>query len=241
MPSPTTAGTIIGDALGLMNAVGVDQTLTADELADGLRAFNDLLEIFSTKNLAVYGQAEQTFNTVVGQSVYTVGTGGNWNTARPARIADAGYSVINGSSFPLTSMTQDEYNAISYKAQTQDYPNRYLYVNDSPLGLLTLFPVPSAVTPVTLPLDRVLTAIASAGDAVSFPPGYAMVFKYKLGIMLAPLFGKKISNYPDVVQIANESFADICRLNRRARLLAYDPALGQPYGGYGLGRFLGGY
>lgn len=237
MPSPTTAETIIGDALGLTNAIGSDQTLTADEGSDCLRKFNDLLEIFSTKSLAVYGQANQTFNTIVGQSVYTIGTGGNWNTARPARIVEPAYATYNGSSFPAYPITQDEYNSIPVKTQTQEFPTSYLYVNDSPLGLVTLFPVPSAVVPITLSLDRVLSSIASLGTTLTFPPGYAMVFQYKLAIMLAPMFGKKISQYPDVVQIANDSFADICRANKKIRLLSFDVS-----GGYGsaYARFIGG-
>lgn len=241
MPSPTTAETIIEDALGLTNAVGVDQTLTADEVSDSLRAFNDLLEIFSVNNLAVYGQADQTFNTVANQAVYTIGTGGNWNTTRPVRINQPAYSVINSVSFPCLSMTQEEYNSIAVKGQTQAYPERYLYVNDFPLGLVTLWPVPNAVTPLTLSIDRLLTAISSAGAAISFPPGYAMVFKYKLAIMLAPMFGKKIRDYPDVVAIATSSFADICRANKTLRLMTYDPALGGNMAGAStLARFLGG-
>lgn len=241
MPSPSTALTIIEDALGLTNAVSVDQQLTTDEVSDSLRALNDLLEIFSTRNLAVYGSANQTFNTVANQSVYTIGTGGNWNTTRPVRIVEPGYSVVSGSTFALTSMTQEEYNLIAVKTQTQAYPDRYLYVNDFPLGLITLWPVPSAITPVTLSIDRVLTAISSAGAALSFPPGYAMVFKYKLAIMLAPMFGKKVANYPDIVATANQSFADICRANQTLKIMSYDPALeGVTGGGSSLGRFLGG-
>lgn len=232
MPSPTTALEIIEDALGLTNAVGVDQTLTADETSDCLRAFNDLLEIFSTRNLAVYGQANQSLNTVIGQAVYTVGTGGNWNIVRPVRINDPAYSTINGATLPLVSITQEEYNLLAVHGQTQDYPIYYLYVNEFPLGLLTLWPTPSAVTPVTFSIDRILTAIASPGAAVSFPPGYAMVFKYKLGIMLAPMFGKKITQYPDVIQIANDSFADICRANKKRRVQQFDPAFMGHSGGY---------
>jgi hypothetical protein len=242
MPSPTTALQLIRDGLSLTNAVGADQTLTADETAEGLRAFNDVLEIFSTRNLAVYGSVNQSLNTVIGQSVYTVGTGGDWNVDRPVRISDDGYSVVNTVSFPLVSMTQDEYNAIAFKGQTQDFPTRYLYVNDFPLGRLTVFPVPSAVTPLTFSVDRILTSVASAGTTISFPPGYAMVFVYKLAIMLAPRFGKKISSYPEIVQIANDSFADICRANKKTRLMSYGPdfgtngSFGTPYS-----RFIAGY
>lgn len=220
----TTALTLIEDALGLTNAVGVDQTLTGDEADDGLRALNDLLEDWSTQSLAVFGQANQTFNTVVGQFVYTIGTGGNWNTNRPVRINDPAYSVINNVSFPCLSMTQAEYNLISNKTQTQQYPDRYLYVNENPLGLVTLWPAPSSVTPITLSMDRVLTQIAAITTTLVFPPGYYKAFKYALALELAPLFGKKIADFPDVVGIAHTSLGNIKRANKKQRLMRCDPA-----------------
>src|SRR5262245_35332100 len=117
MPSPTTALEVIRGALGLSNAVGIDQTLTAQESTDCLAVFNDLLEIFNTKNLSVYGETNQTFNTVAGQATYTIGAGGDWNTTRPVRINDPAYAVVNGSSYPVFSMTQAEYNLITVKTQ----------------------------------------------------------------------------------------------------------------------------
>lgn len=239
MPSPTTALQLIEDALGLTNAVGTDQTLTADETSDCLRSLNDLIEDLSTQNLAVYGQANQTFNTVVGQAVYTIGTGGNWNTTRPVRIVDPGYSVINGVTFPCTSMTQQEYNLIAVKGQTQEFPDRYLYVNDDPLGLVTLWPVPSAITPVTLSIDRVLTQAATAATSLTFPLGYARMFVYNLGVALAPVFGKKITEYPDVQKLANDTLANIKRANKKKRLMTYDVALLN--NGYSISDFYRGY
>lgn len=241
MPSPTTALEIIGDALSLTNSVGVDQTLTADEVSDSLRAFNDLLEIFSTQNLAVYGSANESFNTAVGTSTYTIGSGGTWNTTRPVRINAPAYSTYNGVSYPLLPMSQEQYNLISNKTQTQAYPDFFLYINDFPLGQVLVWPVPSAVTPLTFSTDRVLTAISSAGAALSFPPGYAMAFKYKLAVMLAPLFGKKMRDYPDVVSIANSTFGDICRANIQQKYLTYDPALSSSRGRSTLAQFIGGY
>lgn len=232
---------IVQDALALSNAVGTDQTLTADENATCLRLFNRLLDIFSTRNLAVYGQANQTFNTVSGTGTYTIGTGGAWATTRPERINAPAYSTISGVTFPCMPMTQGEYNLIAYKAQTQDWPDRYLYVNDNPLGIITLFPVPSAITPVTFSIDRVLTQLTTLATNVAFPPGYELVFQYKLGVMLMPFFGKKVRDYPDIVAQANEFFADVCRANKTMRVMQYDPAIGgSAGGGSALGRFLGG-
>jgi len=231
MPSPTTALDIIRGSLALTNAVGIDQTLTNAETTQALSVFNDLLEIFNTRKLAVWGAADQTFNTVASQATYTIGTGGDWNTARPVWINDPAYAVINGNtSYPFTSMTQQEYNLITVKDQQQQFPYRYLYVNSFPLGEITLWPVPNQVIPVTFSLMGQLSSVSSAGASIAYPPGYALAFRYKLAVMLAPFFGKKISQYPDVVALSNEYFADICRANKTLTLMEY------PYGlnGYNL-------
>lgn len=236
MPSPTTVLQIARDGLSLTNAVGSDQILTADEAAEVLRVFNDLVEDWSTQDMAVYGQANQTFNTVAGQKVYTIGVGGNWVTTTPVvRINDPAYSTISGVTFVCTSMTQGEYNSIAYKDQPQQFAYRYLFVNEYPLGLITLYPVPNAVTAMTFSIDQVLTKATTVGQTITFPLGYAKAFKYALGVEMAPVFGKRITNYPDVVAIARETFANIKRTNKRARVMVIDPAYGDTYynrGGY---------
>lgn len=224
MPSPTTSLQIIEDALGLTGAIGVDQTLTSDETTDCLRAFNDVLEDWSTQSMAVYGSADQTFNTVVGQAVYTIGPAGNWNTVRPVRINDPAYSTISGETFPCTAISQAEYNAIGQKAQPGT-PECYLFVNEYPIALMTLWPVPNAVLPMTFSIDRVLTQIASAGAAISFPPGYAKLFKYALAVELAPLFGKKLRDFPDVVAIYRETLGNVKRANRKRHVLQFDASI----------------
>lgn len=236
MPSPTTALTLIEDALGLTNAVGTDQTLTADEVSDCLRVFNDVLEDWSTQSLAVYGQADQTFSTVAAQATYTIGSGGNWNTVRPVRINEPAYATVSGVAFPYVSIDQQQYDLISYKTQAgggTDSDQVYLYVNDYPLGLITLWPVPNAIFSITFSIDRVLTAVSSAATSLSFPPGYAKAFKYTMGVELAPLFGKKISQFPDVVAIQKQTFGNIKRANQKPAILQYDSALlNSPSNGY---------
>lgn len=236
MPSPTTALTLIEDALGLTNAVGTDQTLTADEVSDCLRVFNDVLEDWSTQSLAVYGQADQTFNTVASQATYTIGTGGNWNTVRPVRINEPAYATVSGVTFPYCSISPAEYNLISFKTQAgggTDDPQYYLYVNEYPLGVITLWPVPNAIIPITWSIDRVLTAVSSAATSISFPPGYAKAFKYTMGVELAPVFGKTISQFPDVVSIQKQTLGNIKRANQQPRPLMYDNSfVNTPSNGY---------
>lgn len=223
MPSPTTAGALIRQALGLTNAVGVDQTLTSDELADCLSCLNDIYEDLSNQNLGVWSTANQTFNTVAGQATYTIGTGGNWNTVRPVRINDPAYCTYGGVDFPMHAWDQREYNLVGLKTQQQPIVQRYLFVNEFPLSFITLWPVPAQVVPVTFSMDNVLTNIASAATTISFPPGYGKLYKYKLGVELAPLFGRVASR--DVKQIAVETLAHIKRVNKETPRARFDGSL----------------
>jgi len=50
---------------------------------------------------------------------------------------------------------------------------------------------------------------------MEFPPGYMNAFKYALAVMLAPSFGAKIREYPDVVAIADRSLGNIKRANAK--------------------------
>jgi hypothetical protein len=100
MPSPSSAYDLIRGAMRLINALAPGETPTATEAQDGLAVLNDLLETMSTESLSVWGQANQPFQTVAGQAVYTIGTGGNWDTARPIDITDA-FCSLNGIDYPV--------------------------------------------------------------------------------------------------------------------------------------------
>jgi hypothetical protein len=223
MPSPTTAGDLIRQALGLTNAVGVDQTLTADETSDCLACLNDIYEDFSNQNLALWGTSNQTFSTVAGQAVYTIGAGGNWNTVRPIRINEPAICTYQGIDFPVAKWDQETYNLVGLKTQQQPIVQNFLYVNDFPLGYVTLWPVPSGVVSMVFTIDNVLTNIPTAATALTFPPGYAKLYKYRLGIELAPLFGKVASE--DVKKIYVDTMADIKRVNKKTPVARFDGAL----------------
>jgi hypothetical protein len=224
MPS-ATALQYIEDALGLTSSLGTDQTLTFDETSDCLRKFNQLLDSWSAQNLAVYGAVNQTFNSVANLATYPIGPGSTWNADRPQRIWEPAYTVINGATFACTMMTQAEYNMVGVKTQPGQFPLRYLFINDFPAASVTLWPVPDAIVPITFSIDRLLTQVAAVGTTISFPPGYAKAFVENLAIDLAAIFGKKLSNYPELIQSARESLGIVKRSNRKPRVLQLDAAI----------------
>lgn len=223
MPSPTTAGALITSSLRLIGAIATGETPTAAEINDGINALNDLLENWSTQNLAVYDSPVLTFPTIAGQAVYTIGPGGNWNTVRPVRLGDDSYCTFNGVDFPVDLIGQGEYDMIGLKTQQQPIIEKMLYVNDNPLGIITLWPVPSGIVNITINPDRVLTAVADQSTTMVFPPGYLLPMRYHLGILLAPDYGRQIST--EIASVATSSFASLKRANKVKRVATFDGAL----------------
>lgn len=212
MPSPQSAYDLITGALRITGAIASGETPTADEATDALRSLNDILEDWSTEALTVYGQANETFNTVAGQATYTIGPGGNWATDRPVRI-NGGYCRYQGVDFGLIVVGQGEYDLIPLKTQQQPIVQELLYINENPLGLITLWPVPSQIVPITLDTDRVLDAVPTTATSMILPPGYAKALRWALAIELSPEYGRPVS--PTMLQIATDAKADIKRANKK--------------------------
>lgn len=226
MPTPTTAGTIIRNALILNKAVGADQTVTASEENDCLSMLNDFLEELSTETQGVYASLNQTFSTVAGQSTYTIGSGGNWNTVRPVRINDPVICTYQGIDFPVWSWDQETYNLVGLKTQQQPIVQQYVYVNSYPLGNVILWPVPSEVVSITMTIDTILTQISSAAASYSMPPGYVTMLTNNLSVITAPMFGKEAPM--PVQRKAMETLAKIKRANKRSPVSRMDGALVDP-------------
>lgn len=231
MPSPTPVLTLIRDALALTNSVGADQTLTADETARCLRTFNDVQEAWTLEPLMLWDSANNSFTLIPNQATYTVGTGGNFNISRPVSIHQPMYTVLNGGtglgvtdvSMPCTSMTQEQYNLILNKGQTQQYPERYLFVTEFPLAQITFWPIPSAANTIFVSDDRTLPAVATAASIITFPPGYAKAFLYQLALELPAVFGKQANQ--SVKDIAKETLATVRKANKRVAVAQFDAGL----------------
>lgn len=220
---PTTVLAIITKAMQHIGAIATGETPSAAESADGLIAFNDVLETLNLQNLAVYGAAAEAFTTIAGQARYTIGATGDWVTSRPVSIGEA-FCTVQGIDFPIDSWTYPEYMAVAYKADRSSIIERLVYVNDYPLGVIYLFPTPDAAVTVSIDTMRQLTAATLVSDTVSVPPGYARMLAYAVAVELAPQYGAA----PPVAYAA-ATLALVKRANRVPALASFDATL---VGGY---------
>lgn len=222
MPSPTTAIDLITRSMKLAKILAVGETPTADEAEDALATLNDILENWDTESLSLWSTSNFTAPTVAGQATYTIGPGGDFNTTRPADISGA-FVTLSGVDFPVGVVGQLEFNLIAQKALQQPLPQKLVYLNDHPLGLITLWPVPSQQVNLTLTFDRLLTQIPDTATAINYPPGAAKALRYTLALELAIEYGVSVD--PGLVALAADAKGDYKSSNRQPVKARYDAAL----------------
>ncbi len=223
----TTALELITSSMRLATILASGETPNADEAVDGLKSLNDILENWSLENLAVWQTDNLTANLVAGQASYTIGPGGDFvTTVRPARIG-LSYTSVTGADFPMTQWGLEEYNSVAVKT-VGGIPQRFVYLNEYPLGQIILYPVPAApISTISLAVDRMLSFPVSLVTVLSFPPGYEKALRFNLAMNLAPEYG--VEPPPSVGAIATSSKADLKRANKKRVVAAYDQTLlGQP-------------
>lgn len=225
MPSGIIVSDLIRSSMRLIGAIATGETPTADETADGLLCLNDLLENWSTESLSVWGSSNQTFSLVPGKATYTIGPAGDWVAPRPQSIDDA-YMAFSGVDFPVAIISQSQYNGISIKMMAQPITERLLYVNEDPLGVVTVWPVPTQAAPITLSMGRVLSAPVGATDVLTGPPGFLKALRYCLAVEFAPEFG--VDANATVLQVATDAKGDYKRANIPLLVSSYDDAITTP-------------
>lgn len=223
-----TGRDLIAASLRLIGAYASGETPSADESTDGLNALNRMIDGWSTQSLLIYTIPRETFSFTASKGSYTMGSGGDFNTARPLKIKNAVLVIPTTTpniERPIEIVNRDEYAAIIQKAYSSQIP-LFMYPEGSyPLETLNFWPVPSDSSySVGLYSWKQLSTVATLDTSLSFPPGYERALVYNLAVEIAPEYGKAP---PEIVlATAEESKGDIKRLNADVHhLLRVDPAL----------------
>lgn len=212
----TTAADLINLALTDAGVLGIGQTAQAQDLTDCLRRLNMMLGQWSQRRWLVYHLVD-TSKVCTGAQSYTVGTGGDFNIARPAQI-EAAYMRQIAPTTPTPVdfwlepiLAREDYARIALKSLSASPSTRYFYDSDFPLGRIYPWPVPSASFELHILTKAVLTQFAAIGDTVLLPLEYEEAIYYNLILRLRAAYQLK----PDPVQIglARSSLNTIRRAN----------------------------
>lgn len=213
-----TAQTLINRALRLIGAIESGASPTSDESNDGLTALNAMLESWQLDRLTVFAFQDKTFTLVPSDGSITLGAAGNITT-RPDRIENV-YITASGTDYPVTMVTAGEWHSIASKTVTSEIPEYGYYEPSYPLGVLNLWPVPSAANTLHVIMWTPFTAFAALSTAVSLPPGYERALAYNLAIDIAPEYEKQVP--AAVVKVAEDSLAALRRGNNRPMIAGTD-------------------
>lgn len=223
-----TARSITQDSLEQIKVYPPGVALDAADGNRGLRELNDMLDEWSNESLACYANVEQSFTLQIGKNSYTIGAGGDINLTRPLAIntgKGGAYLVdTNSNRYGMNVIEQDQWNQIGQLTKTSDLPDTLFYDPQYPLGIINIFPTPSAAYTVKLDSRLQLTDFATLDAAVNLPPGYKSAIKNNLTVRLWPFY--KQGDPPGwLINLAQESLGKVKRTNIRQSPAVYDSAI----------------
>lgn len=231
----TAALDIITDSMVEIGAYSPGETLAANHQALGLLRFQNQLNSWQADMLTLNLQDRDTFALTAGTNTFTIGPGGNLNTARPVFIEGMNY-VVPGTSpateVPMGPMDDDSYMGLSQKSLSSSLPTLYYYnatfTPTAPWGTMFVWPTVSQNVTLVLYLSRGIDVPATLTTSVGGPQGYAEAFMYQLALRLC---GPMARPMPDgLPEMAAASYARMKRPNIEPGLLAVDQALTPTYG-----------
>lgn len=201
----TTARTIIKRALQLNGVLTKNESPTGDEASDGLSSLNNLIKSWSNDSLLIYARLSESFPFVSGTGSYTIGSGGDFNTARPTQILSA-FTRVGGIDYKMSVINGEAYDKITQKGLNNFVPEAVFYDGNSPVGTLTFYPVPTTGT-VYLRTEKVLSTFTTLDTDLDLPPGWDRALIYNLAMEIAPEYGQQVSQ--EVYQIATNALGKI--------------------------------
>jgi len=217
-----TAIGIISGALRILQVLSPDVSLTDSEAQDALDCLNLMLDGWSNESLMITNVTSEIFPLTINQSTYTLGPGGNFDTARPMQIEKATFNV-NGIDYPLDLLEYDDWAAIKLKSLVGGFP-QYCYIEKTyPLEVVHIYPTPNAPVSLSLYTRKEFTQFHTLNSPVELPPGYCRAMKYCLAVEIAHEY--QTTAGADVMTLAISAKAGIKRTNKRPITAQIDIAL----------------
>ena len=220
-----TALSIVTDAFETLQVFQPGDSLPAADADSGFRTFNQMLGGLSQQGLTMPAVARVVTPLVAGKggpsSPYTIGTGANISTQRPAsqaHVLGAGLLLntpVPAVELPRTVITDDAYQRIPTKELAGSLFS-WVWYNPTfvtaGFGTIQLYPVPDNTTnSLVLYLQQALAAFADLTTTYELPDGYEQMLVCNLARALAKPYGVPVD--ADLTNDATETLRLIKRAN----------------------------
>lgn len=230
----TTASTIITTAFNNLNVYMPGDSIPAADSSLALTLLNGMMGQWALQTGTIPVEARETFALTAGKggpgNVYTLGSGGNLDTARipsAAHLTRAGL-LLGGSTpaveIPRTVYTDETYAAIRVKDLTTALFTGVYYnpTFASGFGSVSLWPVPNtALHQLVLYRLQQLNQFVSLTASYDLSLGYDEAIWTNLTLRLAMPFGRKVPD--DLRELARSSLGVIKGSNLKMVDLPIDP------------------
>lgn len=202
----TTARDICTQALKKCGVVGLGQTPMATDINDAFTDLQDMMAQWRRQRWLVYALIDVS-KVSTGATSYTVGPGGDFNTARPDRLEAAYFRQVvqsqpNQVDWQLAIIPSREvYSRITLKTLVT-WPQYVWYDSAYPLGAVYPWPViQSGIYELHLILKTVLQEFTNLSDVVNLPPEYNAALKWNLARRLRPSY--QLPEDPELNKLAD--------------------------------------
>lgn len=176
---------------------GVGQQPSAEDNNDAFTHLNMMLAQWNRKRWLIYHTVDQSLVST-GAASYTIGTGGDFNVARPDRLEAAFVRFVQSGSVssdqPVVVLeAREDWNRI--RAKGAGGPPSYVFYDPAyPLGTLNFYPVPSAtIYEMHVTLKETLTQFADLVTAINLPAEYQEALLFNLGLRLCMSYQLPVS------------------------------------------------
>lgn len=184
-------------ALKQANVLGVGQSASAEDIDDCFMLLNMMLAQWQRRRYAVWTLKTLTVPCDGSQS-YSIGPGGDLNTARPNKVESAFVRMMNTTApnqvdYPLEIIrAREDYDRIYLKSM-QSFPQYLFYDSAYPLGNLFAWPIPDAQFELHVTLMEQLQTFATPYDDFEMPPEYQEAIMYNLALRIYPMYGLQVN------------------------------------------------
>lgn len=153
------------------------------DYSEGLIVLNNMLGSWSA-DIIIPVLIQEEHNLVIGKSIYTIGSGGDFDTTRPINIASAYLKDSDGYSYPLKPISSQDYNRVGQKT-LEGKPESFFYYPAYPLGKIIFNKEADKVYTACFEFVIHLTEFANIDTEVSLPNEYKEALVYNSAVRLA--------------------------------------------------------
>lgn len=215
---------IVYGALRQISSVTPGEPIDGNEASNALTVLNEMLAAFSMEWGLINVITAESFPLVAGQTSYTIGPSGNFNTVRPDTIFNQWlYDSLSGIRYPLKMLADNQYNAIPLNT-IESIPKSIYYDPQYPLGIIYIYPTASLTTYfLNLESYKPMAQFSTLTSAMNLPGEYFKALKLLLAEDLAPEYGYEFTQQ-QAQDILNARMLLKAR-NFKRSVASFDPAI----------------